>query len=135
MTVTTSLGYLIKHISKLRRLSVEQIAIITNRELIAFHQDKEVGTPARPFINAAGEIMSPPEYYSGKSSFGIHVFIVNTNNLTSNKTIDFASVPGLVGDRFLVHDMWSSLDIGVFSESITVTLVAHDTAAYRLTRV
>ena len=79
--------------------------------------------------------MSPPEYYAGASSQGVHVFIVNTNNLLSNKTVEFASVPGLEGERFLVHDMWTSKDLGIFLESFTVTLAAHDTAAFRLSKI
>jgi alpha-galactosidase len=120
---------------QLRILSKDQLEIITNRELLAFNQDDQIGTPAKPFDNAAGETMSPPEYYSGKSSLGTHVFIVNTNNGESNKTVEFASIPDLEGVRFLVHDMWTTEDLGVFTETFTITLAAHDTAAFRVTVV
>jgi len=113
-------------------LSPEQIAIVTNRELLAFNQDPVIGTPARPFHNAAGETISPPEFYSGNSTKGNHVFVVNTNGLPSYKTIHFASVPGLNGTKFIVHDMWTGNDLGTHKHNFTFHLLSHDTAAYLL---
>ena len=63
------------------------------------------------------------------------MFILNTNGVGANKTIDFASVPDLHGKEFLVHDMWTAKDIGNFSDSITVFVPSHDTAAFLISPV
>lgn len=114
------------------KLSKEQIKIITNEQLLAFSQDETFGEPAKPFYNVADPRMSsPPEYYAGTSSKGIHVFVVNTNNDRSTKYVDLASVPGLSGLRFDVYDMWTNekLDVVEGRETFEIALDAHDTAA------
>ena len=114
------------------KLSKEQVKIITNEELLAFSQDETIGEPAKPFYNTADPApKSPPEYYSGKSSKGIHVFIVNTHDERSRKFVDLASVPELSGLRFDVYDMWTGekLDVVEGREAFEIKLDAHDTAA------
>ncbi|KAI0785672.1 glycoside hydrolase superfamily [Abortiporus biennis] len=116
-------------------LSATQVAIITNTELLAFHQDATVGTPATPFTpSSSAPTTTPPEYYSGTSSKGIHVFIINTSASATSKTFNFANVPGLSGSgSFIVHDMWAGKDIGEFSGSYSATVDAHDTVAFLIT--
>ncbi|KAF9003997.1 glycoside hydrolase superfamily [Cyathus striatus] len=116
-------------------LSDEQLAVIKNKELLAFHQDNNIGAPAKPFTpytNATST--SPPEYYSGASSKGIHVFIINTSSGSATKQFTFSNVPGLNSSgSFKVHDMWSGVDLtGIYTISATFTasVAAHDTAAY-----
>jgi alpha-galactosidase len=58
---------------------------------------------------------------------------VNTNGATTTFKINFADVPGLGTGSFLVHDMWSGTNVGTFSDSYSVSLAAHDTAAIRVT--
>ncbi|RPD75315.1 glycoside hydrolase [Lentinus tigrinus ALCF2SS1-7] len=117
----------------LGQLNTTQLAIITNAELLAFHQDTTVGTPARPFTPApSAPTTSPPQFYSGTSAKGTHVFIVNTGNATS-KTFDFANVPGLGSGSYKVHDMWTGKDVGTFATSYTTTVDTHDTAAFLVT--
>ncbi|KAH9859068.1 glycoside hydrolase [Lenzites betulinus] len=112
-------------------LNSTQLAIIKNAELLAFHQDASVGTPAAPFIPASSS-SSPPEFFAGKSSKGTHVFIVNTGAAAS-KSFNFADVPGLGAGSFLVHDMWTGKDVGTFATTFTTSLTAHDTAAFLVT--
>ena len=120
-------------VHQLSRLNSTQLEIITNAELLAFHQDTTVGAPAKPFApTASAPMTSPPEFYSGLSSKGVHVFIVNTNS-TASKTFDFANVAGLGSGPFKVHDMWTSKDLGTFTGNFTATLDTHDTAALRIT--
>jgi alpha-galactosidase len=120
-------------------LNSDQIAILTNPELLAFSQDSEIGTPAMPFkASASMRATSPPEFYAGQSSKGTHVFIVNLDSDTAEKTFDFANVPDLGRGNFKVHDMWSGENVaGVFTSTSTfnVTLAPHDTAAYLITQV
>lgn len=113
-------------------LSEEQIKIITNEQLLAFSQDETFGKPAKPFINAADPaVKSPPEYYAGESSQGMHVFVVNTRDHRVRKLVDLASVPGLTGLRFDVYDMWTNdkLDVVEGREAFEIVIDAHDTAA------
>ncbi|KAH9892802.1 glycoside hydrolase [Cubamyces lactineus] len=105
----------------LSQLNSTQLSIIKNAELIAFHQDPSIGGPASPFTpTPSAPSTSPPEFYAGKSSKGIHVFIVNTGSATASKTFDFANVPGLGTGSFQVHDMWTDTDLGAFTGSYTV---------------
>lgn len=115
--------------AQLSRLNSTQLDIIKNAELLAFHQDPIIGTPAAPFTPTTGApTTSPPEFYAGTSSKGTHVFIVNTNS-TATKTFDFANVPGLGSGSFVVHDMWTGKDLGTFRTSYSATVNTHDTAA------
>ncbi|KAI0746038.1 glycoside hydrolase [Earliella scabrosa] len=123
----------ILHGTDLSRLNSTQLAIITNAELLAFHQDTTVGAPAKPFApTASAPMTSPPEFYSGLSSKGVHVFIVNTNS-TASKTFDFANIAELKSVPFKVHDMWMNKDLGTFTSNFTITLDTHDTAALLIT--
>ncbi|ETW80921.1 glycoside hydrolase family 27 protein [Heterobasidion irregulare TC 32-1] len=115
--------------TNLSALSVDQISIITNSELLAFHQDATVGTPASPFTSSTSATTSPPQFYSGTSSKGTHVFIVNTGASLTTFTVNFADVPGLGSGSYRVHDMWASKDLGTFSGSWNVSIASHDTAA------
>ncbi|KAF5351854.1 hypothetical protein D9756_007702 [Leucocoprinus leucothites] len=120
-------------------LSSDEIRIITNKELLAFSQDNSIGTPAKPFTPFSGApTTSPPEYYSGASSQGTHVFIINTGSSTTSKKFTLSNVPGLgTSGNFRIHDMWTGSDVsGTFSagSTFTVNVQAHDTAAYRITR-
>jgi alpha-galactosidase len=105
---------------------------VKNAELLAFHQDDTVGTPAKPYGTTD---TSPPEYYAGNSSKGAHVFILNTSADTANKTIIFTDVPGLGSGTYQIHDMWTGFDVGTFSGSWSTSLAAHDTGAWRITPV
>lgn len=124
--------------TQLSLLNSTQIAFISNAELLAFHQDPTIGTPAVPFTAyASAPTTSPPEYYSGKSSKGTHVFIINTSSSTATKQFTLSSVPGLgTSGSWKVHDMWTGADLaGTYSasSSFSVSIAGHDTAAYLIT--
>jgi alpha-galactosidase len=118
---------------QLAKLSSEEMKIITNAELLAFHQDSAFGKPAIPYISSTTPATEPPQFYSGKSIRGTHVFVVNTNDTSATFHINFADVPGLHSRRVRVHDMWTSRNMGTYSRSYRVTLAAHDTAALLVT--
>lgn len=120
---------------QLSNLNSTQVAIVTNSELLAFHQDANVGTPAKPFTPTSGAATTtPPEYYAGTSSKGVHVFIINTSDNVATKVFDFDLVPGLSGSgAFTVHDMWAEEDLGAFSGSYSTSVAAHDTVAFLIT--
>ncbi|KAF5351855.1 hypothetical protein D9756_007703 [Leucocoprinus leucothites] len=123
----------------LGNLSSEEIAIITNKELLVFSQDDTIGTPAKPFTPFSGaSTTSPPDYYSGASSKSTHVFIINTGSSRANKKFTLSNVPGLrTSGNFKIHDMWTGSDLsGTVSagSNFTVSIQAHDTAAYLITK-
>jgi alpha-galactosidase len=118
---------------QLSKLSSTQLAIITNKELLAFSQDDTVSAPAKPFTPSGAGTTSPPSYYAGASAKGIHVALFNPGSSTSTMSFDFASVPGLSGSSFKVHDMWTGQDVGTFSGKYSVSVASHDTAAYLIT--
>jgi alpha-galactosidase len=102
-----------------------------NPELLAFSQDSTIGSPAKPF---GSQSTSPPEFYSGTSTKGTHVFVLNTADVSANKTVTFADVPGLeAGTGYVVHDMWTGSDVGTFMDVFSVLVEAHDTAAWLVT--
>jgi len=94
-----------------------------------------VGKPAFPFKPSTAAITDPPQFYSGKSIKGIHVFVVNTDNTSTTFTINFADVPGLDAGKVRVRDMWTSTDLGISSDNYDISLAAHDTAALLVTPV
>ncbi|KAG6902744.1 hypothetical protein C0995_011892 [Termitomyces sp. Mi166 len=119
-------------------MDMMEIAIIKNTELIAFHQDTAIGTAATPFVATANSpTTSPPEYYSGASSKGIHVFIINTSSSTTTKTFTLSNVPGVgTSGTWKLHDMWTGVDLsGTYAATaeFSVNVAAHDTVAYLLT--
>jgi len=115
----------------LSQLTAAELAIIKNTELLAFSQDNRIGVPAKAFTPYDGApSTSPPEYYTGKSSKGVHVFAINIGDSAATKTFDFAKVSGLGSGRYVVHDMWTGKDLGTFSGNYSTSVDAHDTVAY-----
>ncbi|KAG5351543.1 hypothetical protein C0989_006018 [Termitomyces sp. Mn162] len=124
--------------NQLSLLNITQLAIIKNAELLAFHQDTTIGTAATPFeATATTPTTTPPEYYSGASSKGIHVFIINTSSGAATKTFTLSNVPGIgTGGTWKFHDMWTGTDLsGTYAATanFSVNVAAHDTVAYLLT--
>lgn len=137
LLMRTAMSSLIPTNVQISKLNSTQLAIITNPELLAFHQDTTVGVPAKPFTPVSGAASTnPPEYYAGASSKGVHVFIINTSDSTATKTFSFSLVPGLSGSgSFVVHDMWAGKDLGTFSTSYSASVAAHDTVAFLISPV
>ncbi|CAE7204426.1 unnamed protein product [Rhizoctonia solani] len=73
----------------LSKLNATQLAIIKNAELLAFSQDVTVGAPAKPYKTGT---TTPPEYYTGKSAKGTHVFVMNVGSAPASKVVTFSEV-------------------------------------------
>ncbi|KIM69771.1 glycoside hydrolase family 27 protein [Scleroderma citrinum Foug A] len=122
----------------LSNLSADQLSIISNPALLAFHQDDENGAPAKPFqATSTTHTTTPPEYYAGKSKKGIHIFIINTLDSTTTKTFDYANVPYIGEPPYTVTDMWTGAIVvqSAGSAPFSVSVDAHDTKAYLITSV
>jgi alpha-galactosidase len=121
----------------LAEVSDDIVRILVNKELLAFNQDPVYGASAQPYRWGLddGSINHPPQYWTGSSVKGIHVFIVNTEDKEVTLSAIFDEIPGLkgMGSEFLVHDMWTSEDLGNFTDKVDVQLKVHDTAALRIT--
>ncbi|VDB95294.1 unnamed protein product [Peniophora sp. CBMAI 1063] len=113
----------------LSKLSSDQVAIVSNPALLAFHQDSSVGEPAKPFTSSTSDTTSPPSFYAGTSSKGTHLFIVNLNDTKASYTVNFADVPGLGLGSYVLQDMWTGKNLGNFSGNYTASVAAHDTVA------
>lgn len=124
--------------TRLEGITKEVVSILTNKEIIAFNQDAYYGPGVRPFNyggtipQTSGSTLHPPGNYVGTSSKGMHLFLLNTQDGDRNITVNFADVPGLKGNEYMIHDMWTGKDIGVSRGNMTVKVKRHDTAALRL---
>ncbi|TFL01475.1 glycoside hydrolase [Pterulicium gracile] len=120
--------------TNLAQLTSAELAIIKNKELLAFSQDTTIGTPAMNFTVPGAPVTSPPEYYAGTSSKGVHVFIINTQNSTATKSFALSSVAGLSASKtYRFHDMWTGQDLSgtvAGNARFSVSVAAHDTVAY-----
>ncbi|KAK6338918.1 hypothetical protein TWF696_009719 [Orbilia brochopaga] len=121
----------------LDKISPAALETLKNKELIAFNQDPVFGGPARPYkwgINPdwTWNQTHPAEYYSGNSTLGLHVFMLNTLSHATLKRVDFFEVPGLDPTKqYTVHDMWTGKDLGVFSKFFATAVDSHDIACLR----
>ncbi|KAF1841932.1 glycoside hydrolase family 27 protein [Cucurbitaria berberidis CBS 394.84] len=118
----------------------EILAILANKELIAFNQDPIHGESAKPYKWGVNPDFSwnqshPAEYWSGESSKGTHVFVLNTLDTTQNKTVDFAEVPGLdAKTEYTVIDSWTGKEQGRFQGKYHAVVERHDTMAIRIVK-
>jgi alpha-galactosidase len=129
--------------TKLEGIKDEVLAILTNKELLAFNQDEVYSDSVMPFgldgpIKPTIPSVIPPTQYVGTSVKGLHIFLLNTENGEKELGFTFDQVPGLQTSqekKVLVHDMWTGQDFGEFDKSFSLRVQSHDTAALRLTTV
>jgi alpha-galactosidase len=126
----------------LANVSDDIVGILLNKELLAYNQDPVYGASAMPYkwgLNPdfTSNLTNPASYWTGASVAGIHVFLVNTEDEEVTMSAVFDEIPGLkgAGCEFLVHDMWTGLDLGNFTDKVDVDLKVHGTAALRITGV
>lgn len=99
----------------LSAISDDNVAILTNKHLLAFNQDDVYGAPATPYkwgtnpdwtFNAS----FPAEYWSGESQNGTLALVFNPYSTNKTRKITFAEIPQLTakvqgrGDRYSGHD-------------------------------
>lgn len=130
--------------TKLDGIKPEILKILANKELVEFNQDPVYGAGIKPYkwgINPDGawNQTHPAEFWSGQSVKGTHVFMLNTLDKPVKKTAVFDEIPELNAGggknkkvKYLVHDMWTGKDLGVFKKEVKVPVNAHGTAALRI---
>ncbi|KAL1589282.1 hypothetical protein WHR41_02324 [Cladosporium halotolerans] len=120
----------------LTNLTQTQISILQNKYLLAFNQDPIIGKPARPYkwgINPDYTFNSthPAMYWSGASSNGTMVALLNPTNETMMMSAVYAEIPQLdAGKSYPVTEVWSGESVGCKSDSVEAEVAAHDTAVF-----
>jgi alpha-galactosidase len=115
------------------------LEILSNKELIDFNQDAVYGASAYPYkwgINPddTSNVTHPAQYWTGTSVKGIHVFMLNTQEEEETMWAVYSELPGLEKNgTYLVHDMWTGKDLGVYQNEFSVVVKKHDTVALRFT--
>lgn len=119
----------------LTNLSMENIGILKNQYLLAFNQDEYVGEPAMPYKWGTNPDWTfnetwPAEYWSGASSKGTLVLLLNPSNTTvATKEAVWNEIPGLGEGAYQVTDVWTASDLGCVNGSYSADVAVHDTAA------
>lgn len=111
-----------------RTISDDDLAIITNEELIAINQDR-MGQQAE-FIGEADGIQI---YAKDLENGDVALAIVNLNATTKNVTVDFSKIPALdATTKYLLRDLWAKEAVGTFTGSYQTSVASHETKVYRL---
>lgn len=122
----------------LTNLTKAQIAMLQNKYILAFNQDPVVGAPAKPYkwgINPDWTFNStyPAMYWSGASSNGTIVAMMNPSGEAMSMSATFSEIPELQdGKSYNAIDVWTGEDMGCVASDITVKVASNDTAIYLL---
>ncbi|KAK3617881.1 hypothetical protein LTR56_025013 [Elasticomyces elasticus] len=120
----------------LSKLSPENLEILLNKYLLAFNQDPVYGVPAEPYkwgVNAdqTNDRTNPAEFWSGGSSNGTMVAMLNTQDTTRMMRADFSEIPGLdAGTQYKIVDAWTGKSAGCIIGGLDAQVEGHDTAVY-----
>jgi alpha-galactosidase len=121
--------------TNLAKLSSDNLAIIKNTYLIDFNQDATYGKAAKPYkwgtvADWTFDNAHPAEYWSGQSTKGVLVLMLNTGSATATRTATWSEVPELTGTSYDVTDIWTGKSLGCVKTGISRSLVTHDTAGF-----
>lgn len=112
-----------------KSISDEDMAIMSNPELIAINQDR-MGLQAKYLGEKDGCALFAKDLENGD----VAVAVVNLNNRSTNYTIDFSDIDALEpGRKYHFRDCWAAEDLGVMENSFSVNIPVHATKVYRLT--
>lgn len=119
----------------LAKLDQDSVDVLKNKYLLAFSQDQVHGKPATPYkwgTNADWTFNAsfPAEYWSGASSNGTLVLVLNPYNDTRTKTASFEEIPQLENNAsYYATNIWTGEDIGCV-DSLQAEVEGHDTAGW-----
>lgn len=109
-------------------ISADDLAIMTNKELIALDQDP-MGQQAE-FIRETDGIQI---YAKDLANGDVALAILNLNDSERNATVDFADIPALdAATAYHFRDLREGANIGRFTGSFSVGVASHETKVYRL---
>ncbi|KAJ3561748.1 hypothetical protein NP233_g10006 [Leucocoprinus birnbaumii] len=104
----------------------ETIEILTNKELIAIHQDPVVGTSVTPFRWGLGpdwqnNYTTPAEYWSGETQDGTVFMLINDLDTPADMFFSLTESPWIrAGRQYSVRDLWTHTDNGTAVRNMTV---------------
>lgn len=112
-----------------RNISDEDLAIITNEEMIAINQDR-MGQQAE-FI---GEKDGIQVYAKDLENGDVALAILNLNDAAKTATVNFADISALsVEKEYNMRDLWTKTDLAKVSNgTYTANVKSHETKVYRL---
>lgn len=119
----------------LSKLSDELVDILKNPYLLAFNQDPIYGKPAKPYkwgINPDWTFNAshPAQFWSGGSTDGTLVLMLNTLSEASPMRASWAEIPELEdGTNYAIMDLWTGESLGCESHAFEVDVAVHDTVA------
>lgn len=111
-------------------MSDQDLALVSNKYLIAFNQDSEYGEAAKPYKWGTNpdwtfDPSSPAEFWAGPSQNGTLVVVFNPSGNDEDKSTNFSEIPGLDDGNRNVIDVWTGQSIGCMN-SYSVTVTAYD---------
>lgn len=113
-----------------RTISDEDLAIITNEELIAIDQDR-MGQQAE-FIGESDGIQL---YAKDLENGDVALAVLNLNAAARDVTIDFSRIGALdAAAEYDLRDLWQKEHVGCFAGAYTVRVASHETKVYRLSK-
>merc|ERR1712226_447160 len=93
-----------------------------NPSLMTKYMSEEERQATGPTVTASYQYFYKPLDYDRTSAA---VLLINTDSATQTLTLHFADVPGLKGPC-KVRDVWEHKDLGHATESMSFTVLSHD---------
>jgi alpha-galactosidase len=119
----------------LTTVKASAIKIVTNKHLVNFNQDPNIGEPAKPFnwdrkFNRSDKDPKIPQYWSGRFGNDAMVLLFNNNKTANDMSFDWSDTPVLQrGQWYKITDAWTDNSLGCYKESFTSrTIPGWDTA-------
>lgn len=108
----------------------ETLQILGNKDIIRINQDPNVGQPISPFRWGNNSYMTgnpnypqvywpndpytPAQYWSGNSSYGVVVMLLNLEDTPQNMSFSLVESWAIrAGRQYTVYDMWQHQNVGV----------------------
>ena len=108
----------------------EDLAIMTNEEIIAINQD-----PMGLQAEYIGEVNNVQTYMKDLENGDVAVALVNLGDATTTATVDFSKLSALEsGTNYYVRDLWKKENMGTKSSSFEVSIESHETKVFRLSQ-
>lgn len=113
-------------------LNKEQVAILQNEVLLNFNQDGKIAKSAIPYSWGYNDDWTydpehPAEYWSGESSNGTLVLMLNSEDDEQERSVEWDDVPELEDTSYEATNAWTGDSLGCI-DGVKAKLDTHDTA-------
>ena len=111
-------------------ISDDDLAIMTNNELIALDQDR-MGQQAELISDKNDMLVLAKDLENGD----VAISVTNLSSSKKSYTFDFSAIPALdVNVDYLVRDLWLHKDMGSCKATLTTEVKKHATKVFRLSK-